>query len=246
MQEPAYFGKIPTVADFLHQGLSMSKFDEWADVAASWFLGKLDDADPDWKARVVSAPLWRFLIPDGVIAESGFYGVMAGSMDKARRVFPFVVLIPQSIASASLDHVFRLSRILDGLESQTLGFLAGETDQTQFRDQLAGLMVNQPVLNSDAAPIDAGFRRYPATCFSDCHVRPDGLSVGSSFVLDRMPDRPKGGGAGDRWSLWWHEGASNRPAEVCIVNGLPYGPSFVSLFLANWNWYGWREETTTG
>lgn len=89
--EYGVYGKIPSVGDFFSRGLPRQDIvavDHWLQEG----MVALQALRDDWQATYLIAPVWRFLIPAGVLGSSAKSGLVMASVDKIGRYFPIVVL----------------------------------------------------------------------------------------------------------------------------------------------------------
>lgn len=85
------YGKLPARGDFVRAGLPRDFVDPWD---AWWQRGLLtvrEVAGDDWVAAWLEAPIWRFVLPPGLMGEGGVAGVWLPSVDRAGRYFPLTV-----------------------------------------------------------------------------------------------------------------------------------------------------------
>jgi len=88
------FGKYPKHADFVRLGIS----DGLADSLDHWAAAGLEQiqASSDWQENWDRAAPWRFLLVDKEKPESLVLGIVAASIDKAGRRFPFFMTVESS------------------------------------------------------------------------------------------------------------------------------------------------------
>ncbi|MDM0109038.1 type VI secretion system-associated protein TagF [Variovorax sp. J22R24] len=87
---PGWFGKLPGMADFAHRRLP----DDFRDAWERWLrhgLARLRVTHQDWTERYLEAPIWCFVLGNGVIGGPSWVGVMMPSVDGEGRCFPFTL-----------------------------------------------------------------------------------------------------------------------------------------------------------
>lgn len=87
---PGWFGKLPGMGDFAHRRLP----EEFRDAWARWLnagLARLRVLHQNWTERYLEAPLWCFVLGNGVVGGQSWIGVMMPSVDESGRYFPFTV-----------------------------------------------------------------------------------------------------------------------------------------------------------
>jgi type VI secretion system protein ImpM len=90
---PGWYGKLPGMGDFAHRRLP----DEFRNAWDRWLqagLTQLRARHGDWTERYLQAPLWCFVLGDGVLGEASWIGVLMPSVDSVGRYFPFSVAAP--------------------------------------------------------------------------------------------------------------------------------------------------------
>jgi len=88
---PGWWGKLPGMGDFAHRRLPDAfrlVWDRWLQAG----LTQMRNRHPDWQTRYLSAPLWCFVLGEGVIGEGAWMGVLMPSVDAVGRYFPFTVV----------------------------------------------------------------------------------------------------------------------------------------------------------
>jgi type VI secretion system protein ImpM len=87
---PGWFGKLPGMGDFANRRLPdpfRSAWDRWLQRE----LARLRMRRNDWTERYLQAPLWCFVLGEGVIGAGAWLGVMMPSVDGVGRYFPFTI-----------------------------------------------------------------------------------------------------------------------------------------------------------
>lgn len=87
---PGWFGKLPGMGDFAQRRMPPLFRDVWDRWLQQGFA-KLRARRPDWTERYLKAPLWCFVLGEGVIGPRSWLGVMMPSVDGVGRYFPFTL-----------------------------------------------------------------------------------------------------------------------------------------------------------
>ncbi|MBT2321719.1 type VI secretion system-associated protein TagF [Variovorax paradoxus] len=87
---PGWFGKLPGMGDFANRRLPETFRDAW-DRWLQQGLARLRMSHEDWSERYLKAPLWCFVLGEGVIGSGAWLGVLMPSVDGVGRYFPFTV-----------------------------------------------------------------------------------------------------------------------------------------------------------
>lgn len=115
------YGKLPARGDFVRAGLPRDFVDPWDNWLQRGILAAQEIAGEAWLAAWLEAPIWRFVLPPGLLGEGGVAGVWLPSVDRAGRYFPLTVA-----AVAPFDWAVRpavLQGFLSGAEQTALDAL---------------------------------------------------------------------------------------------------------------------------
>ena len=85
------FGKLPSRGDFVREGLSRDFTDAWD----AWWQRGLAATQlrprEEWLAAWLEAPVWRFVLPPGLLGGEGILGLWLPSVDKVGRYYPLTI-----------------------------------------------------------------------------------------------------------------------------------------------------------
>ncbi|VTU40831.1 type VI secretion-associated protein, family [Variovorax sp. PBS-H4] len=87
---PGWFGKLPGMGDVTQRrmpALFREPWDRWLQHG----LARLRARHPDWIERYLKAPLWCFVLSEGVIDGRSWLGVLMPSVDAIGRHFPLTL-----------------------------------------------------------------------------------------------------------------------------------------------------------
>ncbi|VTU36858.1 type VI secretion system-associated protein TagF [Variovorax sp. RA8] len=87
---PGWFGKLPGMGDFAQRRMPIVFRDAWDRWLQNGFA-RLRAWHPDWTERYLKAPLWCFVLGEGVIDASSWLGVLMPSVDGVGRYFPLTL-----------------------------------------------------------------------------------------------------------------------------------------------------------
>ncbi|MDM0044947.1 type VI secretion system-associated protein TagF [Variovorax dokdonensis] len=153
---PGWWGKLPGMGDFAHRRLPDAFRHDWD----RWLQGGLQQLrarHANWNERYLQAPLWCFILGDGVIGEGAWIGVLMPSVDAVGRYFPFTVVdslkpVPAELHGQWMLHALRWFELaaqcaIDGLEQD----LDAPRFEALLHQRFAPGAIEDPVPGQDAA-----------------------------------------------------------------------------------------------
>jgi len=139
---PGWYGKLPGIGDFASRRLPdpfRSVWDRWLQNGLARLRRLYAD---DWTDRYLKAPLWCFVLGEGVIGGGCWLGVLMPSVDGVGRYFPFTIaaelissrpeLHGEVLARTQLWWVLAARAALEGLEHDLDALRFDERLQTLF------------------------------------------------------------------------------------------------------------------
>ncbi len=145
----AWFGKIPSVGDYVGRRLPtsfQSRWDSWLQAALA---AGSDRFGPDWTDLYMTFPVWRFLAPRGLLADQTWTGILLPSVDRVGRRYPLTVAmpVPALTAAGGLAALERRLARLGGLVDPVLD--GASIDQLEA--MLERMAAEQPVATAPAS-----------------------------------------------------------------------------------------------
>jgi len=232
---PGLYGKLPARGDFLSRRLDADFIGAWD----AWLQGVMAESRQSlgqrWLECFLSAPVWRFVLPPGMLSKAGWVGLLLPSVDRVGRYFPLTLAAP--VLQDSLDAPSTLSKALswlDALNGLALEALAPELDLDAFDQRLAQLPLPADVpvaaaLNDDTVPLGA-----PQATFQAWQLEPD--------IADRILRQAlEEGSLGLRASsaVWMTRGGGTLAPCLAVCGGLMSGAHFCALLDGRWRDHSW-------
>ncbi len=218
-----FFGKIPSLGDFVTRDLPRNFLDTWDDwlqqsVAAS--KSALGDA---WLNTYLNSPIWRFVLLPGVCGERGWAGILMPSVDKVGRYFPL------TFASSLGDGVLPFHVIEAGTdwftsaEALALTVLQEESvDVDTLQSSMVALDNAVMQLGDDTNPIlQGGEWGLHLT-----GVTNETISSAVCHELVRFQVGP--------YSVWWTQDSEDLPSTGLVAPDLPNPLCFAQLLEGSW------------
>jgi type VI secretion system ImpM family protein len=167
--EPAgWFGKIPAVGDFVGRRLPEAfrgPWDRWLQDAMALGDQRLGSS---WTELYMTFPIWRFLVPRGVLGPQGWTGILLPSVDRVGRRFPLTIAesATRVTARGGLEAVERrlsgfaaiADQVLDGLGIEPLEAMLQAAADRDARERPIGA-AEPPFAALTDQLVDAGLGR---------------------------------------------------------------------------------------
>lgn len=209
-----FFGKLPTLGDFISRRLPRHFIDPWDQWLQSSMRASQEIHGDDWLSLFLVSPFWRFAISPGICGDTAWAGVIMPSVDRVGRYYPLT--LAQAIDAEQVTAVFLPeSPWFDQLEAAALSVLAEPFELEQFEQSLLKIEAprrlpaqNVCVPNDISAGAKTAFRcELPNLCQSS-HFFP----YLTHSLLDRFLKV---------YSFWATEDAQNASAKFYCFEGMP-------------------------
>jgi type VI secretion system protein ImpM len=158
---PGWYGKLPGVGDFASRRLPedfVRAWDEWLQEVVATTRARLGTS---WMDRYLTMPIWRFVLVSGLVASTGWAGVLMPSVDRVGRQFPLTVAVPLASEAALVQAVFESADWYGGIEQAVLGMLDPTRGPEDLEQALAGCAFSLPP-DGAMEPSKQPLRRLPS------------------------------------------------------------------------------------
>ncbi|MGR8931747.1 MAG: type VI secretion system-associated protein TagF [Gammaproteobacteria bacterium] len=134
-----FFGKLPTLGDFVSRRLPRQFIDPWDQWLQSSMRASQEIHGDQWLSLFLVSPFWRFAISPGIFGDTAWAGVVMPSVDRVGRYYPLT--LAQAIAAAQMTDVFLSDCPWFGqLETAALSVLAEPFDLEHFDQSLLNIL----------------------------------------------------------------------------------------------------------
>lgn len=218
-----FFGKIPSLGDFVTRDLPREFLDTWDDWLQRSIAESKAALGDDWLNTYLTSPIWRFVLLPGVCGESGWAGILMPSVDKVGRYFPLTFasslgegVQPFQIIEVAADW-FNSAEALaltvldeDNVNADALGSSLAALDNTALQREAD----NKPVLRGGGGGLRLTGVTNEAIASSVCHE------------LVRFQVGP--------YSVWWTQDLEDQPPMGLVAPELPNPLSYTQLLQGTW------------
>lgn len=133
-----FFGKLPSLGDFISRRLSRQFIDPWDKWLQSSMRASQDIHGDAWLSLFLISPFWRFAISPGIYGNAAWAGVMMPSVDRVGRYYPLTLAL--AIDSAQMTELFLPGcSWFSELESAALSVLDEPFDLESFDQTLLNI-----------------------------------------------------------------------------------------------------------
>jgi type VI secretion system protein ImpM len=222
---PGFIGKIPSQGDFVHRRLPWEFIDCWDAWLQDGISAAREALDERWLESYLVAPVWRFLLGEGICAGHAWLGLWFPSVDRVGRHFPLTVAVPIAPRQAHPALLLRLDGWLTAVEEAALAALDPRLPLEQLDARLKDLTC--------ALPTDLP---APGSRHQDEAVRVHLLDPSRGLdELAALLDQAPAGQATACWHTW---GTERVPATCVISERLPDKRHFAAYLTGDWRGVG--------
>lgn len=223
---PGFIGKIPSQGDFVHRRLPWEFIECWD----AWMQEGIHSIKAllgaRWLDSYLVAPVWRFLLTEGVCAQAAWLGLWFPSVDRVGRHFPLTVAIPLQGRHAHPTLLLRLDPWLTKVEEAALNALDPKLTLEQFDISLQALACELP--DDIPAPDPT-----PHTGPIAVHILD--TDANAQQFAELLNARPAHGRATTYWHTW---GTERVPTTYLISPNMPGKEYFSACLTGDWHQAG--------
>lgn len=236
-----FFGKLPSTGDFVRRRVDdhlVAVWDAWLQECMTESRASLGER---WLDLYLTAPMWRFVAPSGVLDELPVAGIVFPSVDRVGRYFPFTVFarLPQSVSGLVVadrcapwfERVEDLMLAQLDSEEHTLEEVDGALESTS--EQLAALLHSVPthlgsVHFDDPGASLTGCRHLPLGERVD--IGPTALAWLGDLIGRSVPTAV----------YWWSSGSASVRPSWLVTRQLPDARAFAAMLSGEWTDWPWE------
>jgi len=242
-----FFGKLPPVGDFVRRRVGddlVEAWDAWLQESISASRRTLGDR---WLDLYLTAAMWRFVVPAGVLDDLPVAGVLFPSVDRVGRYFPFTVFARLPEHTSGLVIADRCAPWFERVENLVLAQFEVDGFTVEEIDSALGASGAELEVLIHALPSSAGSPQFGevGAVFTGCQHLPLGerMDIGPAAlawlgqIIGRsVPDAV----------LWWSSGSASVQPSWLITRGLPEPRAFAAMLSGAWGAWPWEPGDASG
>jgi len=242
-----FFGKLPPVGDFVRRRVDdelVATWDAWLQESMSASRETLGDR---WLDLYLTAPMWRFFAPAGVLDDLPVAGVLFPSVDRVGRYFPFTVFARLPEHSSGLVVADRCAPWFERVEDLVLAQLEVDGFAVDEIDDALGATSGQLAALIHAMPSHVGAQQFGEVGprLTGCQHLPLGerIDIGPTALawLGQIIGRSVPGAV-----FWWSSGSASVRPSWLITHGLPEPRAFAAMLSGAWGDWPWEPGDASG
>jgi len=214
-----YFGKIPTLGDFVHQVLPQdfaNGFHEWLQISMA---GARESLGEEFLTYYLNCPAWKFLMAPGVCGEQPIVGLTIPSVDRVGRYFNFTLATVLPMDSDPIAYALSNRLGLRALEVLALDIL----EQDFTREQIE-TGVRDIAQQFTAAPDVRRTVRSGADYIEVALDKPLPLAEQASTLMSHLLANQLGA-----YSAWWYGMEGQSSSNLAVCKGMPSSEIYLKL-----------------
>ena len=217
--EFGYFGKLPTLGDFVHQLLPQDFANGWHAWLQQSMATARESLGDDFLNYYLNCPVWKFLVSPGVCGVQAVAGLTIPSVDKVGRYFNFTLATVLPMGTDPCTYALRNQEGLLELENLALDILAEDyaKEEIELKVRDVSLLFNTP--SATHHDIETGPEFIRASLDG---TFPFADQVGG--LLTHLINQNLGD-----YSIWWYGQAGQTQSQIVVCNGLPSHEIYLRL-----------------
>ena len=214
-----YFGKLPTLGDFVHHLLPQDFANQWHQWLQGCMVESKDALGEEFLTWYLNCPAWKFLAMESVCGAQAVVGLTIPSVDKVGRYFNFTIATLLPPGTNPCAYAMRNRSGLRELERLALDILEQDFSRDEIDLKLQEVSLQFKPFASSVNEI--GHRDRHIIIRQD---EPLPFSSQSSELLAHLAHREMG-----PFSMWWSGEEGQTRSKLLTCSGLPSPDLFLEL-----------------
>ncbi len=217
--EFGYFGKLPTLGDFVHQVLPQDFANGWHEWLQQSMASARQALGDDCLTYYLNCPVWKFLLSPGVCGVQAVAGLTIPSVDKVGRYFNFTLATVLPVGIDPCTYALNNRDGLAELENLALDILEEDYPQQEIELKVRDLSLQFKTASAACHDIEAG-AGFIRTSQNEALPFADHAGGLLSHLITRD--------LGD-YSIWWYGQTGQTRSQMVVCSGLPSDETYLRL-----------------
>ena len=234
--ELGFYGKLPSVGDFVSRRLSSDFISSWDAWLQSSLAASHEVLGEQWLQCYLTSPIWRFALSPGLSGKESWIGIVMPSVDRVGRYFPLTIACKVTAKIPLIQLFSAASDWFEELESVALSALENDLAVEAFDQMVKGItpfelsVADNSALNhrQNQSNEDPAFYLE----FENSEIKTEQVFSGlTSLMLSTyLPGH----------SLWCSVGSEDINPGFLVVNGLPPYTAYAGMITGQFQKTGWQ------
>jgi type VI secretion system protein ImpM len=217
--EFGYFGKLPTVGDFIHQVLPQdfaNGFHEWLQLSMADARESLDD---DFLTYYLNCPTWKFIMASGVCGAQAVAGVTIPSVDRVGRYFNFTLATVLPVQTNPIAYVMANRTGFKAMELLALDILEADYSKEQVEIEVREAALQFEASQAVKSRVEVAADNLHISLDSSLPFADQASTLLSYLVAEKYGD----------CSAWWYGQEGQTTSNMVVCQGMPSKEVYLRL-----------------
>lgn len=214
-----YFGKLPTLGDFVHQVLPQDFANAWHPWLQQCMADSRDFLGDQFLTYYLNCPAWKFLLSPGVCGAQAVAGLTIPSVDRVGRYFNFTIATVLPASSNPCTYVMNNRKGMMELENLALDILEKDYSREEIELKLRELALHFKPTSGTPQSIKSGPDYLRISQDSALPFADQAGALISHLVTQQLQN----------FSMWWYGQVGQTQSQLLVCNGLPSSDVYLNL-----------------
>jgi len=209
--EFGYFGKLPTVGDFIHQVLPQdfaTCFHEWLQLSMAQARESLGD---EFLTYYLNCPSWKFITSPGICGSQAVAGITIPSVDQVGRYFNFTLATVLAVETNPIAYVMANRAGLNAMELLALDILDSDYSTEQVEMKVRETSLQFQALHSAQSEVEVNSDHFRISLDQPLPFANQASTLLSHLVTEKLGN----------FSVWWYGQEGQTMSNMVVCRGMP-------------------------